>query len=121
METIEITDGVVHLVEKRVIRSVYVKSFKEAIVATIGFRSPILPSNTILYAQKSSSSAYVLESPPSMRTIKHRGESNRIKEYTIAIPYAYFIPVFKAYALEELYLFFSPKKVEKMDDVLYKP
>lgn len=122
METIEISDGVVHLVEREVTKSITLEAFKDSLRATLGFKSPILPSNTIFYGQLEACRVYAIEQAPCVRTINYRPDKNRNSEtfqYTIPLPWVYLIVTFHEFALESLHVYFRGQRVKIADDVLY--
>jgi hypothetical protein len=124
METIEIANGVVKLVEREVVKSITLRAFKESILATMGFQTPLLPPGTVLYGHKEQKSLYVLEQPPAKRTIKHKKEARRNgapMEYAIPLPWVYFLAQFNNYALEDLLVFFRPERLMKVEEDLYYP
>ncbi|MBI3098424.1 MAG: hypothetical protein HYY93_09315 [Planctomycetes bacterium] len=122
METIEIVDGVVRLVDRTVVKAVSLAHFKESLFSTMGFETPILPPGTVYFAQRRSRSVYVLEQEPCTRTIRYRpgrsGDTMEPKEYTIPLPWTYFISVFQSFAMEELFVFFRRERVEQRRDEL---
>lgn len=121
MDVIEIADGVVRLVQREVVKTVALGSFKQAFLATAGVQTPVLPAGTVMYAQKDRVSLFVLEERPAKRTIRYRKDRQRpdVTEYAIPLPWVYFVAHFVAFALEGLYVFVSPKRIEDASDVLY--
>lgn len=121
MEAIEIADGQVKLVQKNVVKTVSIRDFKTSLLDRVGFRTQILPPGTVLYAQRDQMSLYVLEQPPGKRAIKHREGKKRgdTVEYTIPLPWVYFLAVFKTFALDSVYVFFRPSRLEDLDSDLF--
>lgn len=121
-EIIEIKNGLVSLIDQTVIKQINLRTFKEELLTTLGSQTPILPKNTILFAQRQDARLYLLEQPPQQKTIHYKPEGKRTaREYNIAMPFVYFLCEFYPYALESLYVYFSPKQLVKKSDYLYYP
>jgi hypothetical protein len=107
---IRVENGVVTLLEQRVLKTVSVTAFQDSLAASLGVRTPLLPAGCVLYAKKAERTCYLLEQPPGVRQIRFSGE--RTSAYAIPVPFAYFAVVFHNYALEFLYAYFAPKPVQ---------
>jgi len=108
-QVIRVENGVVTLLEQRVLKTVSVTAFQDALASSIGVRTPVLPAGCILYAKKAERTCYLLEQPPGVRQV--RFSSERTHTYAIPVPYAYFAVAFHHYALEFLFAYFSSKPV----------
>ena len=121
-EIIEIKNGLVTLIEQSLVKQISLRTFKEELLSTLGAQTPILPRNTVLFAQKEDTRLYVLEQLPCSEIIHYKPERARQpRQYTLPVPYAYFVCKFVLYALENLYIYFSPKPLSDKSDMLYYP
>lgn len=121
-EIIEIKNGLVSLIEQSTVKQISLKTFKEELLSTLGAQTPILPRNTVLFAQKEDTRLYVLEQTPQQKTIHYKPERARqSRQFTIPLPYVYFLCEFQLYALENLYLYFSPKPLGEKSEWIYYP
>jgi hypothetical protein len=109
-QTVLIENGVVTLMEKRVIKRVSVSAFNDALASSLGVRTPILPAGCVLYAKHNERAYYLLEQPPGSRQVKF--SPARSRAYAIPVPYSYFGVVFHNFALESLFAYFSPRPVQ---------
>lgn len=122
METIVIENGVVRIEEKSVVKSVSLSAFKSAIRDSVGFRTPILPDNVVLYGQAKEKSAYVIQEAPRKRTIKYKAgarSSTQVSEVTIPLPWVIFVAEFNSFALQDLFVFFRPSRLERANDDIF--
>jgi hypothetical protein len=108
---IRVENGVVTLLEQRVLKTVSVTAFQDSLASSLGVRTPLLPVGCVLYAKQAERTCFLLEQPPGVRQVQFR-DKERSRTYAIPIPYAYFAVVFHNYALEFLCTFFAPKPVQ---------
>lgn len=121
MEVIRIADGVVTLSEETVIRRVRLDAFKDRLAVGLKLQTPVLPRGTVLYAARSSKSLLVLEEAPQSRSITFRDQLGRARDYSIPLPWVYFMPVFHGTALESLYVYFAKDAVKSPSSPLCFP
>lgn len=63
-------------------------------VMGIRFKDIILPHGTRFMRQGVRAAAFVIEVPPSVRTLSFKNSDDRTDKWSLALPYMYFIPVF---------------------------
>ena len=131
-EIIEIEDGAVRVIERKLVKSVTFAAFQRELNERPSYRTPLMPVGTILYAKQDEKSLYVIEQQPQIRTIRHRYEEEAVDDehddveeeldHTIALPWVYMFACFREFAFDNLYVYLAPHRVTSMRDMLcYAP
>ena len=122
-EQIEIIDGVAHIVNRQIVRSVSFGAFARALSQKSGIRTPYLPPGVVQYGERGNLSLFVVEQAPATRVITHRYARNKDPlQYTIALPWVYFTMTFRHYSFEGMGVYFARQQLMGENDRLcYAP
>ena len=130
-EEIHIVDGVVHLVERKLIKSVSYAAFQQELNERPRYRTPLLPAGTILFAKHHERSLYLIEQAPQVRTIRHNyweegdednDEVSEEMDHTIPLPWVYMCATFHDFAFNNLYVYLASRRIVSLRDMLcYAP
>ncbi len=97
------------------------EDFHKQLMKSQNMSTPILPQRVIHYSKKDKVHIYVTMQAPTSNTIKIQDNNNSDEQgdYSLKLPYIYFIHKYINFAFEKLYIFCSNQEISNEDDLLY--
>lgn len=118
---IQIENGVVTLMEQKVLRSVSLAAFRDRLSDSVGVRTPVLPPGCVLYASGGDKSCFLLEQEPAVRKVRYarREDEEGGGAWSIPLPWTYLLACFHKYALGGVHAFFAKARIAKAESQLH--
>jgi len=118
-EEILISGNTVELRVVNITKTVPIELFKNSLATSFGVETPIIPRKAIYYKAFKDKTWFLTELEPGIRVIKYRPKDTTLREFKLAFPWTYFLSRFINRALDRLFVFFSPSKLNDIEDMLY--